>query len=98
MECITTSIMDVLWNGSSTSVLKPSKGICQGDPISLYIFVLCVEKLSCIILEEVNLGSWRPIKSGRDGLLTSHLLFANDILLFGNASVEKIKCIVDCLD
>lgn len=35
----------VLWNGSPTETFHPSKGVRQGNPMSPYIFVLCIESL-----------------------------------------------------
>ncbi|KAA3483121.1 Retrovirus-related Pol polyprotein LINE-1 [Gossypium australe] len=72
---ISSSIMHVPWNGSLTKVFTPSRGIRQGDPISPYIFVLCMERLTQIInVEVLNRGS-KPIKLSRDGPSISHLFF-----------------------
>ena len=46
MECITFATMKVLWNGEVAVEFVPSRGIRQGDPLSLYIFVLCIERLN----------------------------------------------------
>ncbi|XP_055960701.1 uncharacterized protein LOC126667366 [Mercurialis annua] len=46
MHCISSSHMSLLWNGTSSEEFKPSRGIRQGDPLSPYIFVLCMERLS----------------------------------------------------
>lgn len=87
MECITTSSMSVLWNGSpSPSFATPQCGLRQGDPLSPYIFMLCMEKLSQSIQETVNQGSWKPIKLGRRGIPLSHLFFADDLILFSHSS------------
>lgn len=46
MECVTTPSMKVLWNGEPTTSFTPSRGIHQGDPLSPYLFVLCMERLN----------------------------------------------------
>ena len=48
-ECISFSSMQLLWNGSKSDVFIPSRGIRQGDPLSLYLFVICMEKLTHLI-------------------------------------------------
>ena len=67
MDCITSTSMQVLWNDELTSEFFPSRCICQGDLISPYIFVLCVEGLAHGIEMEVQSGKWKPIKIGRRG-------------------------------
>lgn len=49
MAYITTSFISILINGTSTTFFKPSCGICQGDPLSLYLLIICMESLSCSI-------------------------------------------------
>ncbi|XP_061369208.1 uncharacterized protein LOC133312081 [Gastrolobium bilobum] len=44
MKCISTASMNVLWNGATTREFNPSRGVRQGDPISSYLFVLCIER------------------------------------------------------
>ncbi|KAG5531068.1 hypothetical protein RHGRI_025879 [Rhododendron griersonianum] len=46
MSIISLSSMSILFNGSATDTFSPSRGIRQGDPLSPYIFILCVEYLS----------------------------------------------------
>ena len=51
MSCITTSSISVLLNGGKLEHFLPSHGIRQGDPLSPYIFNMCMEFLSFLILE-----------------------------------------------
>lgn len=62
MSCVTTPRINVLWNGEITPKFTPSRGIRQGDPLSSYIFVLCLDRLSVMIEKDVLEGSWKPIK------------------------------------
>ena len=56
INCTTTSQSNVLWNGEKTQYFKPSKCICQGDPLSPYLFVLCMERLGHVINKSVRQG------------------------------------------
>jgi hypothetical protein len=98
IECITSPNIQVLWNGSITEAFTPSRGIRQGCPLEPYLFVLCIERLSHMICREVEAGSWKPMRAGRDGPLISHLMFADDILLFAEASLEQMNLILYILD
>lgn len=67
MECVSTPSMRILWNGEPTATFFPSRGIRQGDPLSPYLFVLCMERLNQIIEEAVIQGRWKPIYASRGG-------------------------------
>ena len=67
MHCIGTVKISVIWNGQKSKWFKPSRGIRQGDPISPYLFILCMERLGHIINRAVAEGLWKPIKLSRYG-------------------------------
>ena len=61
MECVTIVKMSILWNGEATEEFSLRREIRQGDPLSPYIFVLCIERLSHGIFQAVREGFWKPI-------------------------------------
>lgn len=82
MQCVTGSAMTVLWNGERTTPFKPIRGLRQGDPLSTYLFVLCLECL-CYLIEKAIAGKeWKPICLARGGPLLSHICFADDLIFF----------------
>ena len=77
---------------------KPTRGIRQGDSISLYLFVLCMERLGHLINLAVAERRWKPLKLYPSGPNLSHLFFADDLLLFVEASQNQIISIMECLN
>ncbi|KAL9416680.1 hypothetical protein AB3S75_039801 [Citrus x aurantiifolia] len=98
MECVSSARMSILWNGEATAEFIPGRGIRQGDPLSPHIFVLCIEMLSHGITQAVRDGSWKPIRLAKHGTPLTHLFFANDLLLFAEASIDQAYTIDAVLD
>ena len=91
MSYLTTSNLSVMINGERLDPFLPFCGIRQGNPLSPYIFILCMEYLAELITTEISLGNWSSIKTSRDGPSFSHLLFADNLILFNK--VTKKNCL-----
>ncbi|CAL8168851.1 unnamed protein product [Prunus armeniaca] len=98
MSCVSTVKYQICINGELTESFQPKSGIRQGDPLSPYLFVLCIEKLSHIIFEDVRMGKWRPVKSSQAGPAVSHLFFADDLVLFAEATSNQARVLKNCLE
>lgn len=99
MSCILSTSISILFNGGALEDFNPISGICQDDPLSPYLFILCMEYLGCLIERECMEGNWIAIKASRDNIGMSHLFFANDLMLFAKASednCETIKKVLEC--
>lgn len=92
-----SALYNVLQNGNQTEYFF-SKRLRQGDPISPLLFVLCMDRLSHLICDEVQRGCWKPVYTSKEGPHISHLMCANDLLLFGVASVSQAECMLGCLN
>lgn len=66
--------------------------------LSPYILMICMEKLSHLIMDAVESKEWCPIRAGRHGPPISHLLSADDLLLFAEASSSQMNCILRVLN
>jgi hypothetical protein len=97
MHAITSVETNVKWHGAHADFFRPQRGIWQGDPISPYLFVLCMDKLSHLITHSVNEGQWKTLKAGKNGPIVSHLMFADDLLLFGETTNCQMDCMLDIL-
>jgi hypothetical protein len=98
LECVTISSFSILVNGGQLENFKPFRGIRQGDPLSPYLFILCMEYLSLKILEACDNNSWKAIKVSRRGPSISHLFFADDLLLCAEASSSCFLTITRILE
>ncbi|GAU35137.1 hypothetical protein TSUD_394630 [Trifolium subterraneum] len=78
-----------MWNGRRLPSFTPTKGLRQGDPLSPYLFVLCMEFLSHIIIKNIDDGLWKPVRLSRNGPPLFHLFFADDVLLFAKATKSQ---------
>ncbi|GLU09765.1 hypothetical protein SLE2022_266070 [Rubroshorea leprosula] len=56
-----------------------------------------MEKLSHMIQSRVQAKSWKPLRISRKGLTLSHLFFANDLMLFCDASQSQVQIVMDYL-
>lgn len=89
-NCISSVQYSVLINGKPRGRIKPSKGIRQGDPLSPFIFVLAMDYLSHLITDLKGKGKIGGVNFGLKLNLT-HILFADDILIFVEDNEEYIS-------
>jgi hypothetical protein len=75
----------------------PSRGIRQGDPISPYLFLLAAEGLSCLLKSRIQSSNLSGITVAPSAPMVSHLLFADDSLLFFKANRESADQVKDIL-
>lgn len=97
MSSITSSSIEVLINGRKTNAFLPSRGIRQGDPMSPYLFILCLERLFRNIEEAVTQKKWTSIKISRSGPNLSHLFFKDDLTLSARADPTNCTTISNIL-
>lgn len=98
MSLLHRSSFKILFNGEITERIKTRHDLRQGDPLSPYLFILCLECLGHWIQHKVDVVVWRPLRASWGGMRISHLFFADDLLLFVEGIVEQALCIRDSLD
>ena len=83
----------VLVNGNSRGFFHTSRGLRQGDPLSLLLFLLIMEALSRMLdkaTEGVFISSFSVGNSNRNILTISHLLFADDTLIMCGVELDQL--------
>jgi hypothetical protein len=98
MECVMTPTYSVLLNGIRSGYIKPTRGIHQGDPLSPYLFLICVEGLTSLLRKSENEGLIHGLAASHYGPRVSHLLFVDDSLLLSHATVSDCQQILHILD
>jgi hypothetical protein len=84
-------------DGSLFGNFKPTRGIRQGDPLSHFLFILGSKILSRLILRDEALGSLQGIKVAPLSPPISHLLFADDVMIFTRSKVQDANAVLNCL-
>ena len=90
MNMISSTRFHVLWNGSPLPEVVPSRGSRQGDLLSPYLFILCLERLSIQLTKAVQEKCLHPI-SFRGQVCLSHLFFVDDIFFFTRATARDCR-------
>uniref|UniRef100_A0A2N9IMR2 Reverse transcriptase domain-containing protein n=1 Tax=Fagus sylvatica TaxID=28930 RepID=A0A2N9IMR2_FAGSY len=97
MMCISYVSYSILINGEPHGLIKPSRGLRQGDPLSPYLFLLCAEGLHHMIKLAEHQRILQGVSLCRYGPKITHLFFADDSLLFCRATPQDVEKIQDLL-
>jgi hypothetical protein len=82
MACVRSVTYSILVNGQPYGKISPFHGLCQGDPLSPYLFLIVAEGLSSLMAKEEVEKHITGVPIAACGFRLSHLFFANDSLLF----------------
>ena len=97
MECISIVSYSILINGDPTLIIHPTRGIRQGDPLSLYIFLFCTKGLHSLLQHFADSSQIRGVSICKLGPRLTHLFFADDSLLFCRSTISDCQKIQESL-
>jgi hypothetical protein len=95
-HCISLVCFSVLVNDTPSGFFSSSCGLRQGDPLSPLLFVIVMEALSKLLTSTVQRGflSGFSVDSRCSEVVNiSHLLFADDTLVYCGANPEHLHYI-----
>uniref|UniRef100_A0A803Q0M3 Reverse transcriptase domain-containing protein n=1 Tax=Cannabis sativa TaxID=3483 RepID=A0A803Q0M3_CANSA len=89
---------ELLLNGGLTKTFYPKRGLRQGDPVSPYLFIIGAEVLTRILLSEESKGNLNGFSFSREGPSISHLMYADDLLIFLKADQRNRETVIKAID
>lgn len=96
-RCISSVSYSIRVNHSIYGKLIPQRGLCQGDPLSSYLFAICAQGLSTILTKAENDKWFQGVKIAYNCPLISHLFVVGDSLIFFRALASDCDNIKRCL-
>ena len=95
MRCVSSVRFAFNINGTTRGHVVPQRGLRQGDPLSPFLFLFCSEGLSSLFRAGERTGAISGVRFGN--LRVSHLLFADDSLMFFKACPEECVAVAEIL-
>lgn len=87
--------LSVSINGRIHGFFRCSSGVRQGDPLSPLLFCLAKEVISRSLTEMVREGKLKLIHGTRKINIPSHILYADDMMIFCKGTNSNIKALKD---
>lgn len=97
MECITSATYSTLINGEPHGHIIPTRGLQQGDPLSLYLCLMCTEGLYRLISIAARDNEISGVSICKAGPRLTHFFFVDDNLIFCRAKEEECQKLLDLL-
>ncbi|GAB2303809.1 hypothetical protein Dimus_038964 [Dionaea muscipula] len=96
MKCVSTVTYSISLNGQLFGFIHGRRGLRQGDPLSPYLFVICLEYLSRHLqqIQHIRGFSHHP---KCQALNITHLAFADDLILLSRADRDSVNPLLNCL-
>ncbi|GKB56445.1 putative RNA-directed DNA polymerase [Tanacetum coccineum] len=97
-SCLESATVSILINGSLTQEFCMERGLHQGDPLSLFLFLIVAKALQVLTLEAFHNGIFQGVSlTDDDGTNLSLLQYADDALFFGKWSLTNAQNLIRIL-
>ncbi|KAJ4796754.1 RNA-directed DNA polymerase (reverse transcriptase)-related family protein [Rhynchospora pubera] len=98
MMCVSSARFSIVFDGHSDGFIQPTSGLRQGCALSPYIFILCMDVLTRMLMKDTQEGRLKGVRLSNNGPNLNALLYADDLLIFGEASIAEVQRIANILD
>ncbi|KAL4278003.1 hypothetical protein GQ457_03G016860 [Hibiscus cannabinus] len=97
MRCVSSVSSRVRVRGALSEAFRPQCGLRQGDPLSPFLFLFCMEGISAALTAVQHEGRLPGVRASKHGPPVNHLLFADDSLVFLRNNMSEVHCLKDIL-
>lgn len=97
MECVQSVSYKITYSGKVIGSVVPSRGIRQGDPLSSYLFLVCMEGLTTLLQDNARRNLLTGIRVARTAPTLTHMFFADDSYIFCKANGNTADLISNIL-
>lgn len=96
MACVSSVYFTIHMNGSESQKIEGGRGLRQGDPLSPILFVIVMEYFSRL-MKGVSQRSDYHHHPGCKQLNISHIMFADDLLIFSRPDKQSLEAVMSAL-
>lgn len=89
-QCIFTPTFEILLNDTFARKFNVYKGLHQGDSFSFFLFIIITEFVTQLIYKVKGLGEICSVRVARLLPSITHLLFADDLVLFCRVTIKEV--------
>lgn len=88
--CVSSVTYSVVLTNDRVGPVTPGRGLCQGDPLLPYLFIIVAEGLTTLIWRAEAMGDLHGVQICHRAPTLTHLLFADDCFLFFRANDREV--------
>lgn len=97
MSCVVSANYQIAHSGRVFGSIVPQRGIRQGDPLSSYLFLICIEGFTALIHDYERRQLIKGIRIARNVPDISHMFFADDSFIFFKATSQSANNVLEML-
>lgn len=97
-EILRSTRFSIKINSALYGFFQCVRGVRQGDPLSLLLFVITEDVLSKAINRLIHRGIIHPISSPRGQIADSHAFYVDDLIMFYKAEMSELRALMDLFE